>query len=902
MRIFALLLALLAPASAAPAAQAAFEVTGFGGGALEADGEPATKAGGHFDSYVTKLTVSSETGDLGLPVPTEGGMKRVAVDLPLGFTGNPLAVTTCTIGLLLDEECGGESQVGMAFLKVNGLPNPAFGAIYSVAPAPGAAATFAFRAGGVMTVLNASIRPEDNGLRVVGNYLSQGLGVIGSEIIFWGMPSDPVHDPERWCQRTKGCGSTGPEVPLFTSPTNCAGPMTTRATVESWRGSVARAEYVSRFADESPVVLEDCESVPFEPQMKIVPTSSEADSPTGLEVDLSIPQAGLLNKFATASAHLKRVEVTLPEGMAVNPSSADGLGGCSPRQIELGGPDPAACPPNSKIGAVELTTPLLEKTLYGSVYVAAQGDNPFGSLIALYIAIEDPKTGIVVKLPGKVSPDPGSGRLTASFDQAPQLPFEDLHVELFAGPRASLINPPDCGSYSASAALTPWSAADPDSPTAAEVVTSATPFQISSGPGGSACPAGAFDPRLQAGVTNPIAGDHSPFVLSVSRADGTQRLTSITADLPPGLVGKLAGIAYCPDATLAAIPGGEGTGAAQLAAPSCPAASEIGRVTVGAGAGPSPVFVRTGRAYLAGPYKGSPLSVAFVTPALAGPFDLGNVVVRAALQVNPVTAEVSAVSDPLPTILHGIPLDIRYVEVGLDRHEFILNPTSCDPMSVAATIGSLSGQHASPSSRFQVAGCERLAFEPRLNLSLKGKTNRGAYQRLRAELKAKKGQANIGRAAVTMPPSIFLAQEHIRTICTRVQWSADACPKGSIYGKARAFTPLLDEPLEGNVYLRANGGARELPDLVADLRGQIRIELVGYIDSANGGIRTRFQNVPDAPVSKFVLEMKGGKKSLLTSNRNLCGSANRATVKMDGHNGKTHDFKPKLKVTCGKKR
>jgi hypothetical protein len=389
--------------------------------------------------------------------------------------------------------------------------------------------------------------------------------------------------------------------------------------------------------------------------------------------------------------------------------------------------------------------------------------------------------------------------------------------------------------------------------------------------------------------------------MHLSRDDGTQPLSGLTVTLPKGLTGKLAGIPYCSDAALGSVSGNEGTGAAQLASPTCPAASQLGTVSVGAGAGSNPLYVNTGKAYLAGPYKGAPLSMAIVTPAVAGPFDLGNVVVRTALRVDPESAVITAVSDPIPTILHGIPLDLRDVWVNLDRSGFTLNPTNCEELGFTGSASSPSGASAPLSARFQAVSCAALGFKPRLALSVKGGTKRGAYQRLKAVLNAKPGEANIGKVSVALPHSEFLAQEHIRTICTRVQFAADQCPAGSIYGQATAYTPLLEQPLSGPVYLRSSNNP--LPDLVAALHGQIDIDLVGRIDSVKGGIRNTFESVPDAPVSKFVLEMKGGKKSLLVNSRNLCKSTNKATVNMTGQNGKAHDFRPVLKSSCkqGKK-
>jgi hypothetical protein len=608
-----------------------------------------------------------------------------------------------------------------------------------------------------------------------------------------------------------------------------------------------------------------------------------------------------------ATAHLKDTTVTLPPGLVLNPSAADGRTGCpltGPEGINLPGSgepaqsEPAKCPDASKVGTVTAKTPLLDHPVMGSVYLARQGENPFNSLLALYIAVNDPETGVVVKLAGKVEPDPATGQLRTTFKNNPQLPVEDFDLEFFGGPRAPLTTPPTCGTYTTTATLTPWS-----SPEGADAFPS-DPFQISSSPGG-ACPGSEAsmpnDPSLEAGTTMPLAASYSPFVLRLSRENGSQRLGAVSATLPPGLTGKLAGIERCSEAQLAVAASREkpGDGALERQSPSCPAGSQVGTVTVGAGSGAP--FYAQGKAYLSGPYKGAPLSLAIITPAVAGPFDLGAVLVRAAAHVNPKNAQITVKSDPLPTILEGIPLDVRSVVVEMSRERFILNPTNCDPMSLGVDALSSLGQAASLSNRFQVGGCRGLDFEPKFNLRLKGGTKRGDNPKLIATVKAKEGEANIARASVKLPRSAFLDQAHIRTVCTRVQFAAEACPPGSIYGKATAITPLLDEPLRGNVYLRSSNN--KLPDLVVDLRGPaslpIRVELAGRTDSVKGALRNTFDLVPDAPVSKFRLELLGGKRGLVINSTNICSRAFRATVKLRAHSGAAHEARPVVQSDCG---
>jgi hypothetical protein len=505
----------------------------------------------------------------------------------------------------------------------------------------------------------------------------------------------------------------------------------------------------------------------------------------------------------------------------------------------------------------------------------------------MYLVVVDPDTGVVLKLPGKISTDPLTGRITTSFDDNPQLPFEYLNLQLKGGSGAALIAPTSCGIYTAHAEFTGW--AQPE-----RSVSSDSSFRIDEGCGA----ASQFKPGLSAGSSNPTAGAFSPFVLRVTRQDGEQNLSRIEATLPPGVLAKLAGVPLCGDA--------------QAATGDCPAASQVGTTTVAAGAGPDPIYVpQPGKAptavYLAGPYNGAPYSLVVKVPAQAGPFDLGVVTVRNALYVDPTTTQVTAKSDPLPQILQGIPLAYRDVRVEINRNDFTLNPTSCEPMQVTSLLTSSVGMRATPSARFQVANCEGLAFKPSLALSFKGQTKRTGDPALAAVLKAPAGQANIAKTAVILPSSVFIDNRHINNPCTRVQFAANACPAKSILGTATAYTPLLDKPLTGPVYFRSNGGERKLPDLVADLNGQIHVVLVGFIDSVKSGkessrVRTRFQSVPDAPVSKFELKLYGGKRGLIQSSTNICKELGKATVQMTGQNGKPNDFETAIGTSCGGKK
>jgi hypothetical protein len=897
------------------------------------DGQTVSQAGSHPYQFTTSFSFNTRRKSPGAAEPAEfvpsgGDPKDTPVVLPPGLIGNPTATSRCTLQQfnttkllapfpespaiqLHPNECPDSSVVGYITLRRVEEAGTAAFPIYNLVPPPGMPAQLGFSVLELPVFIDTEVRPEEN-YKVVGvvRNISEAKRVIAASVTLWGTPAASIHDPIRGrCLNSavEYPNSLAPYIggpcpagitpkPFLRLPTSCEGPFDFTMSLDTWGDP---GNFVSATSGSPEPV--GCDALDFEPTLEARPTTAVADSPGGLRVDLRIPQNE--DPEALGEADARNVAVTFPKGMAVNPSGANGLEACSPEQVGLKGSspirfdnDPAQCPDGSKIGSVEVDTPLLEEPLHGGIYVATPHENPFDSLLAVYIAVNDPETGIVVKLAGHVEPDPQTGQLTTVFDENPQVPFNEFTIDLFSGALAPLRTPAVCGTYRTTSVMTPWSA-----PESGPAATPLDTYAISQSPSGSICPTseGALPnaPAFDAGTIAPIAGAYSPFVVHLHREDGSQEFSSLTVTPPPGLVGKLAGIPYCPDAALAAA--AAKSGKAEKANPSCPAASEVGGVEVAAGAGPAPYYAQ-GHAYLTGPYKGAPLSLAIVTPAAAGPYDLGTVVVRTALYVDPETAQITAVSDPIPHILQGIPLDVRSVAVKMDRPEFTLNPTSCDPMAVGGREVSTLGQAASLSDRFQVGKCAALGFKQNLSLRLKGGTSRNDHPALTATLTYPKGAyANVAAASVALPHSEFLENAHIETICTRVQFAASQCPAASIYGHARAISPLLDQPLEGPVYLRSSSNA--LPDLVADLNGQIHIVLDGRIDSIHGGIRTTFEGVPDAPVSKFVLKMAGGKKGLLVNSRDICKHTNRATAKFDGQNGKVDDFKVALKAQCGKK-
>jgi hypothetical protein len=881
-----------------------------------AAGQPDTQAGdrpGAVTSGIQFPTVAK-----GLPPgaseeapytpPESARLRDVRVTLPPGLVGNPLATLRCPESKLEEEACPSSAQVGAFRFTQNGtlrvgdqnLP------IFNTLPSEGYPAEF----GGIY--LGRFIGLFANLVRAPaseGGYTVQ-VTVPGVPLIspitntlttFFGDPTARVSEK-----------SGGPA--LLTNPSDCGTSPVAMIEADSWQEI---GNYKTR---KVPLLgpgqtIENCSLLTFGPSIELDPDTSQADTPAGISFELNVPQAPEAAP-SLGTPPLKDAVVTLPKGFSPSPAQADGLGACRPEQIDIEGeaingfdhddgqphPTPGNCPLASRIASAKVTTPLLPEPVEGAVYLGAPDCSPCtdadaqsGKLIPLYIEARDKRYGVVVKLAGTVKPDPsGQKGLTATFLNGPQFPFSKVELEFKGGPRAALSTPLTCGTHTTSSTFTPWSA--PETPSA----TPSSAFSINSSPSGP-CVSQEADaphaPAFEAGVLNPIAGAYSPFVMRLNRGDGTQRLSGLNVDLPSGLTGKLAGVPECSDAALATA--ASKSGKAEQASPSCPASSQVGTVTVGAGAGPSPLHTN-GKAYLTGPYKGAPLSLAVITPAVAGPFDLGTVVVRAALRVDSETAEISAHSDPFPTMLAGIPLNVRSIALKVDRSQFTLNPTSCEAMAISAEAISVPGEVAQLSNRFQVAGCAGLPFKPRLNLRLFGGTKRGAHPKLRAVLSARPGEANIAKVSVALPRSEFLDQSHIGTVCTRVQFAADQCPKASIYGRATATTPLLDEPLSGPIYLRSS--SNKLPDLVFALKGRVDFDAVGRIDSVRGGIRNTFDFVPDVPLTRVVATFNGGRKGLLINSRNLCKSTNRATVKMDAQNGKVHDFRPALRNDCGKKR
>ncbi|HST43531.1 MAG TPA: hypothetical protein VLK58_28655 [Conexibacter sp.] len=866
-------LALAAPAQA-------FELRSFGVGLTDPGSvanptpdAPQLTAGAHPD---VTFDLQFPTVDLGggAQDPTES-VKDVDVDLPRGLIFDPTAVPRCTaqeLSLDFTAHCPLASQIGTAYVGLSGFEQ-AF-PIYNIVPPPGVPSQFGFNVVKTTVKLDGAVRTGgDYGLSADVRGISQALPLTGTRIELWGVPADPVHDAARTTVALDGTPigpgpANIPARPLTSNPGRCSGePLRFTADAASWPspgGSSPKTTTTQRVGG-APLTITGCESLPFEPTVEVQPTTSAGNSPSGLDVAVSVPQSD--SPQVRSSAHLKEISILLPEGMAVNPSSADGLAACTPAQIGLDRPGSPSCPDASALGTVTIDTPLLEAPLRGRAYLASQRANPFGTTLAMYVVAEG--DGVVIKLPGRIDPDPVSGRLRVTFADNPELPFDTLRVSLDGGPRAPLSTPSQCGTATATATLTPWSGGAP--------VQSNSSFEITRKSDGTACGPRGFAPRFSAGMANAAGGTASTFSLAFGRGDDDQFLGDITVALPEGVTGVLASVGECPEAL--------------AAAGACGAESRIGSAATTAGAGSNPLHL-PGRVYLTGPYKGAPLGLSIVVPAVAGPFDLGTVAVRAALFVDKHDASLRVVSDPLPRILDGIPLQIRAVDVRIDKPQFMLNPTNCAAKSIAGRITSVDGAAVDRSSRFQVGSCGSLPFKPRMTLRIggRGRTKPKITVPFQTVVQMPKDNANLASVRVNLPKNINARLAAINSnACSQADYDAGRCPASRAIGTATAVTPLLKRPLSGNVYFVRNP-ARRIPDLVMALRGQIAIDVVGKVTIPRDlTLAATFDTIPDVPISTFSLRLRPGRTGPVGTIGNLCSArvrrGMRAKVSYLGQNG-----------------
>jgi hypothetical protein len=887
-----------------------------GGGAASATRETATKisaqpaefgiapggsatalsteqAGAHADLTTTIAFNTVNGGSLA------GTPKDTTDDLPPGFAGDLIDTPSCPPAKFLQEACPVASQVGIVDLTLaptGVLKGDQLEPLYNIAPNPGEVAKLGFELGDQFFYEgDVSVRAGDYGLRTTFFNASEGAVELQAvTLTVWGVPAEPVHDPWRSVNEVVarfGASSDAAAAPYLSNPTLCqTEPLHATFTVNSWEHPDSTVTQAMPFAP-----MFACDRLGMEPALDVEPTSADVSSPTGLALTMKVPQT-YDNATGLATSTLKRAAITLPEGMTVNPSAGAGLGACTPTEYAEEGVQSAVgvgCPSSSKLGTVKIKTPSLTEEGTGSVFLAQPYDNPFGSLLTLYIVARFPERAILVKAAGEVSPNPVTGRLVTTFDDLPPLPFTTFEFDFRQGATSPLVTPPTCGSYQVLAALTPWA-----NPERSPLTPFIPPFSISGGVGGGACPQGLppFSPQVTAGTSSNRAASYSPMDIRITRDDGEQEITGFSTQLPPGLTASLTHVPFCPDAAIESARSASRTGAREEAEPSCPAASEIGQTQVGAGVGGQLVWA-PGKVYMAGPYHGAPFSIVAITSAKVGPFDLGTVVVRDALSIDPTTAVVRVVagaSDPIPHIIKGIVVHVRDIRVYVNRPNFIINPTNCERLTFTAAVTGAGANFENPADdsvssahdAFQASECSSLHFKPIFKASVTGKNSKAAGAALHVTIAypnaAQGTQANIHKVRVELPIQLPSRLTTLQKACLASVFNANpsACPAASVVGHATAITPVLPVPLSGPAYFVSNGNAR-FPELVLVLQGYgITIDLHGetFIDK-HGVTSSTFHEVPDQPVTSFELTLPQGPYSALTANKSLCDMTKVVTVR-----------------------
>lgn len=862
------------------------------------------QAGAHPDlglDVAAKVNPSSPTNVFGLH-NSYAAARNVRFDLPPGLIGDPNAigaVQQCSAEQLTEFHCPTGSQIGISNIVAYELLSEVREPVYMMQPPGGDVVARVGTVAGIYPIfIDFRVRSEsDYGITAEITNAPPAARVVKLESTFWGVPAAPSHDNERCTPQEALLGCvTSPsrkpgsnETPFFTNPTRCGVPLSVGVNASSWAEPQLKPEgEVKALLPE----ITGCDHLPFGPAVEVQPTNHHTSASTGLDMTIKLPASPGVKILEPSQ--MRAIRIDLPKGLGVNTGTADGLATCSPAQVGFEENIASKCPDGAKLAATEFEIPVLERRLKGAIYLREpEPGHPY----RIWIVADD--LGLHVKFPGELELDKKTGQIhsivfgTPQTEGIPQSPLREVKLLFKSGFRAPLVTPAACGTYFSHYEFIPWSGGPP--------ATGEAPMQIDEG-----CEDWGFSPKLSAGSTDPKAGAFSPFTVTISRNDFEQNVAGLSLTLPRGVAASFAGIPHCEGAAAT-------TGA-------CPPESRIGKVVAAVGVGPAPLWVpqegkRPTAVYLGGPYKDAPTSIVAVVPKQAGPFDFGDEVVRSAVYVDPATAQATATTDPLPQFVEGTPLFYKTINVQLDRPNFALNPTSCAKKETVANLTSTGGKDASPVSSYAATDCAGLAFKPKISFHLYGATHRGASPRLRATLKMPTGGANIGGSTVVLPRSLQVEQAHFRTICTRVQFKADECPEGSTYGIAKATSPLLDEPLEGPVYLRSTGGERILPDIVAVLKGPpsfpLEIDLDGHVDSAYhrlpngetiGFLRTTFETVPDAPVSQFTLDLQGGKAGILVNSTNLCARANRATAQFTAQNGKTATLHPVMQDSCEKKR
>jgi hypothetical protein len=837
---------------------------------------------------------------------TPEAARNVFVNSPTGLFGNPKAVPRCTSVDFALTSCPSVTQIGLITVYANheGNPHDLLGTapVYDLEPGTEQTALFGFIAPQLDIPISVPVAVRtsgDYGLRFTVSEITQATPLAAAELTIWGFPADPVHDPQRFPAGTpggpagcegetdtacivKGDTSAVPVQPLTDNPTVCTeAPLVTTVEVQTYQDPENRSK-----ATYSIPPMTGCEKMTFKPALYAEPTTTATDSPSGFNIEMSDPQ--FLGR-AVSPSELKAGIVTLPPGFNINPDAADGQRACSDAQANFDSEAPAECPDNAKIGTVAIHTVALEGTLVGSIYL---GEPLPGDQYRLFLTVHG--FGVNAKLIGSFRPDPLTGQVTAEFTDLPQVPFDSFQIHLFASDRGLMATPPQCTVYPISADFVPWNSALAD-------VQSTQFFGLTSGPHGTACPGQVrpFNPMLEAGTSSSLAGAFSAFTLKLDREDGDQYLGDVNFRMPPGFVGSLKGLAYCPSSAIGVAAGK--TGNQELADPSCPTSSLVGSTNVAAGPGSHP-FHAVGKIYLSGPYNGAPLSLIALTPALAGPYDYGVVAVRVALNVNEKTAQVGAVSDVLPQIIGGIPIRMRSIQVNIDKPDFTINPTNCSKFAVESEAIGNQGTVTKFSSPFHVDNCAALGFKPHMTVTQLGSRAQAQRNRdpaMRFDLYTRPGDANLKSVAVTLPKSFEIDQRHLGNICSKAQLAKEHCAGRQAIGTVEVNTPLLAQPLKGPAF--AVSGYGKLPHLAFILQGQVTLVPEAISASVEGGhLRTTVPVIPDAEIGHFRLTLLGGKQGYLINSRDLCAAPNVSTVEFTGQSGKTLKQKVTAKTGCPK--
>jgi hypothetical protein len=902
-----------------------------------------TQAGSHPFQLTNVTMLNNQSSDQNNGARSVGLAKDINGDLPPGFLGNPTPFTQCTDaqfakGIITESnhvinECPEQAAVGVATVTYNQPVTTGFttavAPIFNMTPRHGEPIRFGFKAEGIVAAfLDSQVRVgSDYGVTISSSNITQAVDVLGVRLTFWGVPGDPRHDHERgWncLQNLGGCPTTNNQTPppFLVMPTSCGAPFRSTVRADSWGSVEQPAEEAQPLTYQLPEQVDGCNHLPFEPSIITTPDGTAASTPTGLTTDVHVPQTSVLQPHGLAESAVKDITVTLPEGVVLNPAGGDGLQACSetlagylPGESTPPGhlaftptlPEPLQqgvnfCPDASKVGTVKITLPIIPNPIEGAIYLATQNQNPFGSLIALYLVAEDPVSGVLVKLSGEVHLSP-TGQITASFLNNPQAPFEDAELHFFGGAQAPLATPAHCGSYTTTASFAPWSEN--------QAASSQSTFPITTGPHGSACPPTPlpFNPTLTAGTTNIQAGAYTPLTTTISREDGNQDLAAVQIQMPPGISGILAHVKLCPEAQA-----NEGT---------CPAESLVGETTISAGLGPDPVTVTGGKVYLTEQYGSSPFGLSIVNPVKAGPFDLENtptqhplcdcIVVRAHIDIDHTTAQFTVTTDPpgsphsIPQTIEGIPVQIKHVNVNINRPQFTFNPTNCDPQQITATLTSQQNTPRHLTIPLQTANCQNLAFKPNFKVSTNGHTSKANGASLTVKLTNPNTtpgtQTNYKTVKVELPKQLPSRLTTLQKACLAHTFETNPanCPTASIVGHAKVITPLLPVPLTGPAFFVSHGG-EAFPSLTIVLQGYgVSVNLIGNTFINKQGITsTTYKTLPDVPFTAFELTLPQGKASALAANGNLCKTKHLTipTTFTAQNNTQTHQNTPITATNC----